>query len=192
MPRTVILASTSPRRKALLSLWGIPYRAVSPSFEEVIDESVEPRTLVRRLARGKALSLARRYPRHLILAADTVIVYGRRLLGKPETPARAREMLRMIRGACVSSVSGFAIIDTASGKSYSGVEETLIYMRRYSHAEIDAYVRTKESLDLAGAFGVQGKGSLLIDRIEGDFYTVVGMPVRSVARVLPRFGVRVW
>ena len=131
--------------------------------------------------------MAKNYPDAVIIAADTFVVYGDSLLGKPHTPEKAKEMLQMLNGKPHTIITGFTIIDTKNGESVSEAIGTVLYLKELSEQEIDDYIATGEPLDKAGAYGIQGRGKHLVDRIEGDHDTVIGLPVVAVLEVLKRF-----
>jgi septum formation protein len=187
--RRIILASSSPRRKELLSLTGLKFTVDAGDYEEEMTSSVSPRALARRLSRGKAEAVSFKYRNALIIAADTFIVFRRRLLGKPHTAEEAAKMLHALNGSVHSVITGFTILDTASGKMRSRSVETRVCFRKLPPSEILAYVRTGEPLDKAGGYAIQGLGSLLVRGIEGDYYNVIGLPLAALAEALKDFGV---
>ncbi len=182
----VILASQSPRRRELLSLIGITHE-VQPAN---IDETPLPRELAtshsERLAREKASLVAAREPGALVIGADTVVVVGDTILGKPGDDDDAREMLRRLSGRTHSVFTAVAI--ACDDMVDSEVEGVSVTFRKLSAAAIDAYVATGEPTDKAGAYGIQGYGSTLIDRIEGDYFAVMGLPLRRLVALVERAG----
>lgn len=189
--KKIILASSSPRRKELLSLTGLKFIVAAGDYEEEMTSSISPRALARRLSREKAETVSFRYSNALIIAADTFIVFRGQLLGKPHTCEEAARMLHALNGKVHSVITGFTILDTASAKKTSRSVETRVYFRRLTSSEILAYVRTKEPLDKAGGYAIQGLGSLLIRKIEGDYFNVIGLPLAALAEALRNFGVYV-
>lgn len=189
--RLIVLASASPRRRELLGLTGLSFTVDAGDAEEVMDDSVPPLILARRLSRQKAKAVAHRYKDALILAADTFIAFRGRVLGKPLDKKDAARMLTMLSGRRHSVITGFTIMDTATGRTLSRAVETKVWFKRLSPAEIRAYVRTGEPMDKAGAYAIQGLGSVIVSRIEGDYSNVVGLPVPAVVASLSRFGIRV-
>ena len=187
--KKIILASSSPRRKELLSLTGLKFTVDSGDFEEEMTSSISPRALARRLSRGKAETVALKYRNALVIAADTFIVFRRKLLGKPHTRKEAVKMLGTLNGRTHSVITGFTILDTASGKITSRSVETRVHFRKLTAPEILAYARTGEPLDKAGGYAIQGMGSLLISGIEGDYFNVIGLPLAALAEALRDFGV---
>lgn len=189
--RKIILASTSPRRKELLEKTGLPFEIVASNYEEDMTLALPPHELAKHLSKGKADAVAQDYKDAIIIAADTFIVFGEKILGKPHTPKKAKETLVMLSDSTHSIVTGFTIIDTQTGKNISRTTETKVHFRKLTTEEIDAYVATGEPLDKAGAYGIQGLGSELVDKIEGSFSNVVGLPVEEVMVALKDFGIEI-
>lgn len=151
----------------------------------------EPQALVRALALGKALAVAAGLPEGVALGADTVVVLGDEVLGKPRDAADARSMLARLQGRTHRVFTGVALVDAASGRQADAAEETLVTMRPLTPAEIHAYVESREPMDKAGAYAIQGLGATLITRVEGCFYNVVGLPLARTAIMLRSFGIEV-
>jgi septum formation protein len=184
----LVLASRSPRRREILERLGIPVRVVAPSLEEVFPDGVAPEEAVRRIAVVKATAAREAGARGLLLAADTAVVVGPRVFGKPRDAADARAMLSTLAGRAHLVVTGIALADEA-GTLLSGAESTEVEFRPLAPREIDEYVESGEPLDKAGAYGIQGLGALLVRGIRGDYTNVVGLPVGrllDLARRLPR------
>ena len=189
--RTIILASASPRRKEILEKTGLKFRVVESRCEEKMDTGLKPHDLAKFLSREKAREVARRHAKALVIAADTIVVLRGRIFGKPCDKEQAKEMLRVFSGKTHSVITGFTIIDTASKKELSGSISSKVFFKRLSANEIEAYIRSGEPLDKAGAYGIQGLGAVLIKRIEGDFFNVMGLPLNALAESLKKFGVNV-
>ena len=189
--KAIIRASASPRRKELLKKLGLRFRVEPSDYEENLAAGLEPHELAVTLSLGKARRVAQNHRRALVIAADTFIVFEGKTLGKPRTEAEAREMLSTLNGKPHSVITGFTIIDTASGKVLSRSVETKVYLKKLSPDEIDAYVRTKEPLDKAGGYAIQGLGAVIVERIEGDYFNVIGLPLSALAESLKEFGVQV-
>jgi len=185
------LASASPRRKELLEQIGLRFEVDPTNYDEERTAASEPHEMARKLSLGKAMAAAKKHRKAIIIAADTLVVLGDRVFGKPDTNVQAREMLRALSGTTHSVITGFTILDTEAGKVLSRSVETRVHMRKLTLEEIDSYVRTKEPLDKAGGYAIQGVGAVLIDRIEGDFSNVVGLPLSALAESLRLFGVGV-
>jgi septum formation protein len=188
--RQIILASSSPRRKELLEKIGLSFKVDAGTFDEGTCSGLDSHTLAQKISLGKALSVAGKYMNAIIIGADTFVIVGNVMMGKPDDEDEACAMLKAISGRSHNVITGFAIIDTASGKTVSRVVETKVYIRRLTVEEIDAYIRTGEPLGKAGAYAIQGLGALFVERIEGDYYNVVGLPLCALMNTLKEFGVR--
>ncbi|MDP6511381.1 MAG: Maf family protein [Dehalococcoidia bacterium] len=189
--KTIILASTSPRRKELLEILGLRFQVEPSNYEEDINSELEPHELAKSLSLRKAEMVARKHKYALVIAADTFIVFEGKILSKPQTETAARKMLSTINGRRHSVITGFTIMDTDSKKVLSKSIETKVYIRQLTSNEIDAYVRSKEPLDKAGAYAIQGLGSVIVEKIEGDYFNVVGLPLSALAEGLKEFGIHI-
>ena len=189
--KKIILASASPRRKKILKITGLDFDVCASDYKEDLTLSLKPRELARFLSRKKAEAVAHKNKNTIIIAADTFIVFKKRLLGKPHTEKEAEKMLGMLNGKAHSVITGFTIMDTGSGKILSRSVETKVYFRKLGKEEIIAYARSGEPLDKAGAYAIQGSGAIFIEKIEGDFFNVMGLPLCSLTECLKKFGVYV-
>lgn len=189
--KQVILASSSPRRKELLQNIGLTFKVEPGNYEEDLSCGLEPHELAQRISLGKAESVATRYEDSIVIGADTIILLDGKIMGKPHTDGEARKMLAAISGRSHSVITGFSIIETASGRMVSRSVETKVYIKNLAPDEIDAYVKSGEPLDKAGAYGIQGLGALLVERIEGDYFNVMGLPLFSLMEALKEFGIRI-
>ena len=193
MTKPLILASTSPRRAELLRQIGLEFQVVASHWvEEPPTAAVRPDDYVARLARHKAEQVAATVPTGIIIGADTVVVSDGVILGKPADPAQAAAMLSSLSGKEHSVFTGVALIAVPEGQVMTFAEETRVTFRRLPPAEIRNYVATGEPLDKAGAYGIQGKGALLVERIQGCYFNVVGLPLSRLAAALTELGVSVW
>lgn len=187
--KTIILASASPRRKELLEKIGLIFKVEPGNYEEPVYSGLEPHEFARRISLEKAKVVAHKHKNAIVIAADTFIVFGSQILGKPLTENAARKMLEAINGRSHSVITGFSIIDTGENKTLSRSVETKVYIRKLTPSEIDAYVKSKEPLDKAGAYAIQGLGTVIVEKIEGDYFNVVGLPLSSLTEALKEFGV---
>ncbi len=178
----LVLASASPRRRALLSAAGISHIVRPSNIDETVFSGLAPRLGVQLLAAAKAAAAAQR-EEEILLGADTIVVLDGRVLGKPSDAEDAACMLRMLSGRTHAVYTGVAVISAKDGRMKTICEETLVTFRTLSEEEILAYVKTGEPMDKAGAYGIQGKGGALVEKIEGDFQNVVGLPVDAVERL---------
>jgi septum formation protein len=179
---TLTLASSSPRRRQLLEMLGIAVRTVSPNIVEVRRPVETPVDYVERLAREKALAV----PGRLVLGADTTVVVRDEVLEKPEDAADALRMLGKLQGRTHQVVTSVALV--ADETVHQATDVTNVVFRRVSESFLEAYVATGESMDKAGAYGIQGYGAALVERIDGDFFGVMGLPLRLVLELLERAG----
>jgi septum formation protein len=189
--KTIILASASPRRKELLEKIGLKFEIEPADYEEVADVGLEAHELVQKLSREKAEAVARKHRNTVVIAADTVVLLGDKILGKPHSQTEAGKMLRSLSGKAHVVITAFTIIDTDNEKMLSKSVETKVYIRKLNPKEIDAYVKSGEPLDKAGAYAIQGLGSVIVERIEGDYFNVVGLPLSLLAESLKEFGIDV-
>lgn len=189
--KKIILASASPRRRELLEKIGLKFEAEPSALEERVLATSDPHKLAIENSLAKARAIAAKHRNAIIIAADTFGVFRGKIIGKPHTPAEARKMLQTLSGKSHLVITGFTIIDIESGKTVSRSVETKVYFRKLTPEEIDAYIATGEPLDKAGAYAIQGLGAVVIDRIEGDYYNVIGLPLCALAEELKEFGVRV-
>jgi len=185
------LASESPRRRQLLGQIGLKFQVVPSNSTEDLGSSVEPHELAKSLSMEKVSSVAKKHKNAVVIAADTFGVLEGRILGKPKTEGEAREMLVAMSGKTHSVITGFAILDADDGKSVSRSVETKVRFRELTAGEIEAYVRSGEPLGKAGAYAIQGLGAVLIEKIEGDYFNVMGLPLSALAESLKEFGIRV-
>jgi septum formation protein len=192
----IILASASPRRAALLRQIGLAFR-IQPSrlHEEAgrAEKGHEAAEVVAcRLARAKAEDVAAQLGRGLVIGADTIVVYEGTILGKPRDRDEARDMLLRLGGRTHQVITGVAVVEAETGRAEVEAAVTAVRMRAVAAVEVAAYAATGESLDKAGAYAIQGRGALLVERIEGDYSNVVGLPLPTLARLLRRFHYDVW
>lgn len=188
LPR-ILLASTSPRRQELLRQIGVEFDVIAPQVDESALAGETPGDLVQRLALAKAQSVARRQGRGIVLGADTVVVLDGALLGKPSDAGEALVMLRRLGGRSHTVYTGFAIINTASGKIIHSIERAEVTFKPLRDEEIAAYVATGSPLDKAGAYGIQDDlCKAFIENVIGDIHTVIGLPIESVRRALQEIG----
>lgn len=181
----LILASGSPRRRELLDLMGLTYTVETPDVDESFSD--RPSETVMEISRRKAAAVAARHSDSIIIAADT-LVFADGALGKPHTPERAKEMLRSLAGNWHHVYTGITVINTRSGRILRNVDKTRVHLVPMTEQEIDAYVATGEPLDKAGAYGIQGMGGMFVDRIDGSYSNVVGLPMSMLRIMLAQVG----
>jgi septum formation protein len=188
-PHSLILASRSPRRRYLLEQAGLTFSVIPSTLDESSVPVSPPADHVRMLANAKAMEVAELYPKSWVLGADTLVLIGDAVLGKPDTPVQARRMLRALSGKTHRVLTGYCICCKAAERSFSETVETKVSFKTLNETEIDWYLSTGEPFDKAGAYAVQGLGSFLVKRIEGSYTNVVGLPVCEVIECLLREGV---
>jgi septum formation protein len=189
--REVSLASASPRRKQLLESLGLRVVVVASAFTENDYVDGDPRDYARHLAAAKAAGAGNGGP-PIVVAADTLVVVGGAVFGKPRTADQAKVMLRTLAGREHTVHTGYAVRDRASNVTESGVESAQVSFLPLDDDAITRYVASGEPMDKAGAYGIQGLGSLLVAGIAGDFYTVMGLPLARIGTTLARLGYRVF
>ena len=180
----LILASQSPRRKELLELAGLTFTCLPSRGEEIVPEGMPAAEEPEYLAGKKAEEIFAAHPEDVVIGSDTLVLLDGKPLGKPHSEEEAFAMLRALSGREHEVCTGVAILSPQGRESFTSVTKVEFYP--LSDEEIRAYIRTGEPMDKAGAYGIQGKGSLLIRRIDGDYYTVVGLPLAEVVRRLPK------
>ncbi len=185
----LILASTSPRRKDLLALLGLPFEIIPPSTSEEVQGQETPIDHVRRLALEKARSVANRYPTSHVIGSDTVIELDGDILGKPVDLEDARHMLNRIRSRCHLVHTGLALAGKFKQLEETWVESVKVWIRDFSNSDLQTYLKSQDSLGKAGAYSIQGEGAFLIEKIEGDYPAVVGLPLWKTAQLLRQAGV---
>lgn len=185
----LILASTSPRRREILALLGLPFEVIAPRFDEIAFSHRPIEDEVLEFAFGKAESVAGDNPQSIVIGSDTMILINGTKVGKPEGMADAKQVLRSLSGKTHRILTSVAIIDGCGGPGLRMVEEVSVKMRDYSDKVIDHYLSHDESLDKAGAYSIQGEGRILIESIDGDYLAVVGLPLKPIAGYLISRGV---
>ena len=181
----IVLASASPRRREILEQVGLPFVVVPSCAEENVTGEISPSLLVQSLSLLKAADVAKSQSENaLVIGADTIVVLGGEILTKPKDAVDAKAMLGRLSGQCHSVLTGLTVMRCSDGKSVSVTEETKVYFKTLSEKEIDSYVSTKEPLDKAGSYGIQGLGGLFVEKIDGDYYNVVGLPLSRLGKLL--------
>jgi len=177
----LILASASPRRKELLGLFHIPFTVRVADIDETMDEAASPFDEVARVSRRKALAVDRQ-PSDVVVAADTIVVCEGKVLGKPKTEAEAVSMLQLLSGRDHQVMTGCTVVRGSRCETFT--EVTDLHFRPLSQKEIENYVASGEPMDKAGSYGIQGGAALFCERMTGDYYNVMGLPVCRLGQVL--------
>ena len=187
--KKLILASSSPRRKELLKMLGVKFKIIPSQIkEEEIDRNLSPKDYVRRLSYLKAFDVASKTSNAIVIGVDTVVVFENKILGKPQTKKKAIEMLKKLSGKMHLVITGITVINTATKQIAQDAVITKVKFGKLDKNLITKYVFTREPLDKAGAYGIQGKGSLSVESIDGDYFNVVGLPLYKLNRLLKNFG----
>lgn len=181
----LILASGSPRRRELLALYTKDFTVCVSEFDEGAVQAASPAALVEKLARGKCLAVAKDHPGCVVLGCDTVVDVDGVIFGKPKDEADARRMLEALSGRTHAVHTGVCVSDGVRTESFADTCRVRFFP--LSQREIDAYVATPEPYDKAGAYAIQGRAAVWLDALEGDYYTIMGLPVSRTARLLERF-----
>lgn len=184
MKRKLILASASPRRKELLNNLGLDFEVCPADIDESVLPGEDVAAYPLRIAMKKALAVAAEKKDAVVLAADTAVIVDDEILGKPKSEAEAKTMLKKLSGREHVVITGIGLVDTGSGRTLSCAEQTIVYFHPLKETEIDAYLASGEPMDKAGAYGIQGLGALLIRRLEGDYFNVMGLPISKLYRLL--------
>lgn len=188
--KPLILASSSPWRKRALQKAGLSFEVVPSDFEEDMTLPLSPEKLAIHLSQGKARAVAKNVEKgSVVLGADTLVSFEGKLYGKPHTLERAREMLRELSGNTHSIITGFTLIDTASGKEHTQSVETRVTFKPLSEEDINAYLMLDEPLHCAASYAIEKNGRQIIERIEGSESNVSGLPVEEVCAALKEYGV---
>ena len=182
----LILASTSPRRREILSLLGFPFDVIAPDFDETVSAHLSIEDEVLDFAVGKARSVALHHPEAIVIGSDTMIFLSGAKIGKCLDLADAKRILRLLSGKTHLIYTSVAIVDGCGGDGLQMMAKVSVDMRCYDDSAIDRYLACNESMDKAGAYSIQGEGSKLIAAIDGDFLAAVGMPLRPIAKYLAR------
>ena len=184
-PMNLILASGSPRRRELLSLYTTDFTVCVSDFDESTVQADTPVHLVEQLARGKCLAVSAQHPGAVVIGCDTVVDVNGEVFGKPHSTEDAKRMLRALSGAAHEVHTGVCISDGTRTESF--VDSCRVTFFPLSGEEIDFYASTAEPYDKAGAYAIQGRAALWLDRIEGDYYTIMGLPVSRTVQLLAHF-----
>jgi septum formation protein len=185
----LILASSSPRRREILALLGLPFETIAPDFDETPSSHRPAKDEVLDFALGKAQSIAKNNPGGIVIASDTMILIGGEKIGKPSGAENARQILHLLSGKTHRILTSVALLDGAGGPGLRIVEEVSVKMAAFTDAEIERYLSLNESLDKAGAYSIQGEGRALIEAIEGDYLAAVGLPLKPIAAYLASRGI---
>lgn len=185
----IILASASPRRRELLIQLGLDFEVEPSKYDEELEQDMPFGQFVCKLAENKAMDVAKNHKNGIIIGADTIVVIDNKILGKPFSRKDAVDMLSILSGRWHSVFTGLCVFDVESGQMRKDYEESRVKFKVILPREIENYVNTGEPLDKAGAYGIQGKGALLVEKIEGCYYNIVGLPLFKLSQILAEFGI---
>ena len=180
----IILASASPRRKEILENTNIKFDIISSSIEELILGGESPCQMVMRLAFEKGIDIASKHKSDLVISADTIVVLDDNVLGKPKDEEEARQMISNLSGRTHQVITGISLINLENNKKIIDYVVSNVKFKKLSKDDINDYIKTKESLDKAGAYGIQGYGALLVEEIQGDYFNIVGLPISKLSDLL--------
>ncbi len=181
----LILASNSPRRIKLLKDTGLDFMVIPSHIKEVIDEKLKPQDMAIELATKKAIHVAAKHPKDIVIGADTIVVFENEILGKPKNEEDAYRMLKLLSGERHVVYTAIALVKGEKIKTF--YSETEVSMKSLSDLEIRDYIKTGEPMDKAGAYGIQGEGGKLVDHYKGDFFTIEGLPLKDLLEALKDF-----
>jgi len=188
----IILASTSPRRHGLAQQMGLDFDIVPSDYEEDMTMKLSAKDLAMTLAYGKAQDIAKKRTEGIVLGIDTFISYKGEKLGKPHTKEKAFALLKKFSGKKLQVYSGVALIDCKTKKEIRDFEVSEVYFRKITDGEINSYIKTGEPLDKAGAFAIQGLGSIFIKKVNGCYANIVGFPIANIYKNLSKLGVNIF
>ena len=185
----IILASASKRRSKILKECGIQHTVVISNIAEKMDPKLGVEANVLYNARAKAKKVAARFGKSFVIGADTVVLLGKRLIGKPKTKKEARSFLRAFSGKTILAYTGLCVIDAKKGKSVSGIDVSKIRLKKLSREKINKFVKIAGPHDKAGGFSIEGAGGFIFDNIEGSFYNVLGLGIMKLEGLFKKLGV---
>lgn len=183
----MILASASPRRTEILENFGFSFKTIVKNIDETSNKTRAEEKILE-IAEKKAKAAAIDFPDENVIGADTVVVVDGKILGKPKDEKEAFSMLKSLSGRSHEVITAFSFININKNISYSDYEITKVYFKNLTDDEINWYINTKEPMDKAGAYGIQGKGAFFVEKIEGDFFSVMGFPLGKFVRFLNKTG----
>jgi septum formation protein len=183
----IILASGSPRRKEILERYGLNIMVVKSDITEKINQGETPQQISMSLAFNKAYSVSKAFTGDIIIGADTIVVYENKILGKPKNDEEAFKMLSMLNGNVHDVITGISIIKAGTNQKIIDYEITKVKFKNLTQSRILKYIESKESFDKAGAYGIQGLGAILVEKIDGCYSNVVGLPLSKIDNLLGRY-----
>ena len=185
----IILASQSPRRRDILTGMGVNFIVVPSAYEEHLDDTRPAEEVTIELALGKASEVAQRYPDSYVIGSDTIVTIDGKQLAKPENAEQARAMLKSLAGKVNYVTTSVVVIKQAKGVKLVGADTAKVFFKPFDEQAVAAYIATGDPLDKAGGYGIQSGGAVLIDHIEGEYDTIVGLPSKLLAELLAQIGI---
>ena len=182
----IILASASPRRREILENTNVKFDVISSSIEELVLEGESPCQMVMRLAFEKGIDIASKRKSDLVISADTIVVLDNTVLGKPKDEEEAKLMITNLSGRTHQVITGISLINLENDKKVIDYVISNVKFKNLSEDDINDYIKTKESLDKAGAYGIQGYGAILVEEIQGDYFNIVGLPISKLSDLLKK------
>jgi len=182
----IILASASPRRKEILENTNVKFKIMASDIEELTLEGESPCQMVMRLAFEKGIDVASKQKSDLIISADTIVVLDNKVLGKPKDESEAKHMIESLSGKTHQVITGISLINLENNKKIIDYVVSNVKFKDLSEDDINDYISTNESLDKAGAYGIQGYGALLVEEIQGDYFNIVGLPISRLSDLLKK------
>lgn len=193
--KRIILASQSPRRRELLENIGLEFEVKVDNSPEIVDETMEIEEIVKCLSAKKAENVSKTLDNEdcVVIAADTVVAFEDRILGKPKDEKDAKNMLKILSGNVHFVYTGISVLDNKTGKCISDFEKTKVRFREITDSEINSYIKSGEPMDKAGSYGIQGLGSVFVEKICGDYFNIVGLPISKLCGILKNeFGIGIF
>lgn len=187
--RKIILASNSPRRRELMKLLGVPFDVVASNYDEEKEAFASPKEMVESLSLSKAKVIAETYKDAVVIGADTTVVLGNEIIGKPKDKKDALAMLKKLSGTVHSVMTGYTVLDATTGKHVTGSVLSTVELVPLSDEEIIAYLDIAEYADKAGGYAVQEVGGVFVKETHGDFFNIVGLPIKDIRRELRNLGI---
>ncbi len=188
--KQIILASSSPRRKALLDQTGLKFKVVENKSREYSDPKLKARELVEKISLEKAKTFSKKINNSIIITADTLVACSGKVIGKPKDKKDAKKVLEFLSGKMHLVVTGFTLYDTQNNRFITKSVKSKVYFNKISKKEIDKYVTLKKPFDKAGAYGIQELPKTFVNKIEGDYDNIIGLPVKTLLKELRRFGIK--
>lgn len=182
----IILASASPRRKEILENTNTKFEIIKSEIDEVILDNELPSQVVMRLAFEKSIDIALKHPDSLVIGADTVVVLNNNILGKPKDSSDAFNMIKQLSGKTHQVITGISLINLNANQKIIDYVVSNVKFKNISEEDIKDYIQTNESLDKAGAYGIQGFGAMLVEEIQGDYFNIVGLPISRLSDLLKK------